>query len=71
MEFFDVLKVRHSIRAYESRPIEPEKLQQLLQSINCAPSAGNLQAHEVYHVWLAGSQPRGSFQHRNHRCGSL
>ncbi len=48
MDFFDVLNVRHSIRAYESKPIEPEKLQQILAALNRAPSAGNLQAFEVY-----------------------
>ncbi len=50
MEFFDVLKARHSIRAYDSRPVEPDKLQQILEAVNGAPSAGNLQAYEVYLV---------------------
>ncbi len=50
MEFFDVLNVRHSIRAYDARAVEPEKLQQILNAINSAPSAGNLQAYEVYLV---------------------
>lgn len=50
MEFFEVLKARHSIRAYDARPVEPEKLQQILEAINGAPSAGNLQAFEVYIV---------------------
>jgi nitroreductase len=50
MDFFEVLKARHSIRAYDARPIEPEKLQQILEAIDGAPSAGNLQAFEVYLV---------------------
>jgi nitroreductase len=50
MEFFEVLKARRSIRAYDSQPVEPEKLQQILEGINRAPSAGNLQAFEVYLV---------------------
>ncbi len=50
MEFFDVLSQRHSIRLYDSRPVEPEKLQRILESINRAPSAGNLQGFEVYLV---------------------
>ncbi len=50
MEFFDVLKARHSVRAYQPRPVEPEKLQQILEAVNGAPSAGNLQAFEVYLV---------------------
>ncbi len=50
MEFFDVMKERHSIRAYNAQPIAPEKLQQILEAINRAASAGNLQAYEVYLV---------------------
>jgi len=50
MEFFDVLNERHSVRAYTTQSIEPEKLQQILEAINRAPSAGNLQAYEVYLV---------------------
>jgi nitroreductase len=50
MEFFDVLNERHSVRAYTGQPIESDKLQQILEAINRAPSAGNLQAYEVYLV---------------------
>ena len=50
MEFFDVLNERHSVRAYTSQSIESDKLQQILEAINRAPSAGNLQAYEVYLV---------------------
>lgn len=48
MDFFEVINQRHSIRAYQNKPVEPEKLQQILQAVNKAPSAGNLQAYEVY-----------------------
>ena len=47
MDFFEVLKERRSVRAYERKPIEEEKLQKILEAINSAPSAGNLQAYEV------------------------
>ena len=50
MDFFDAVKERHSIRAYKAQTVEPEKLQRILESINRAPSAGNLQAFEVYLV---------------------
>jgi nitroreductase len=50
MDFFEVVKERHSIRAYREMPVEPEKLQQILEAVNRAPSAGNLQAFEVYLV---------------------
>jgi nitroreductase len=50
MEFFDVVRERHSIRAYDSRPLEPAKMRQILEAVNRAPSAGNLQAFEIYMV---------------------
>lgn len=50
MDFFDTVKARHSIRAYRAQAVEPEKLEQIFQAIQRAPSAGNLQAYEVYLV---------------------
>src|SRR5512137_1110506 len=50
MEFFDVIKNRHSIRTFTSQPVEPDKLQKILETANLAPSAGNLQAYEIYVV---------------------
>jgi len=50
MDFFEVVNERHSIRAYKAQAIEPEKQQQILQAVNRAPSAGNLQAYEFYVV---------------------
>jgi nitroreductase len=50
MDFFEVVKTRQSIRAYQDKPIEPGQIQQLLDTINRAPSAGNLQGYEVYLV---------------------
>jgi nitroreductase len=50
MEFFEVLKQRHSIRAFAPTPVEQEKLQKILEAANLAPSAGNLQAYEIYLV---------------------
>lgn len=47
MDFFEVLKQRRSVRLYERKAIEEEKLQQILEAINAAPSAGNLQAYDV------------------------
>ena len=48
MEFFDALQSRHSVRAYAKTPVEAEKLDQIFEAIEQAPSAGNLQAFEVY-----------------------
>ncbi len=50
MEFFDVVQERHSIRAFRAETIEPDKLQQILQAANQAPSAGNLQGYEIFVV---------------------
>lgn len=50
MEFFEVVRSRHSIRAFTAKPVEAEKLQVILETANRAPSAGNLQAYEIYAV---------------------
>ena len=50
MDFFDAIKTRHSIRAYAETALEDEKLEQILKAANQAPSAGNLQAYEIYLV---------------------
>jgi len=50
MDYFEVINARHSIRTYESRPVEADSLQRILEAVNRAPSAGNLQAYEVYVV---------------------
>lgn len=46
--FFDVLKMRQSVRAYQDRALEEEKLHMILEAAACAPSAGNLQSYEIY-----------------------
>ncbi len=50
MEFKDVLKNRHSFRAYSDKEVPPEKLKVILDAANSAPSAGNLQSYKVYVV---------------------
>jgi nitroreductase len=50
MDFFDAIGRRRSVRAYDSRPVEEEKLHSILKAANDAPSAGNLQSFEVYLV---------------------
>ena len=50
MDIFDVFSARHSIRAYTDQPIPDEALKQILESVNRAPSAGNLQAFDIYQV---------------------
>ena len=50
MAFKDLIQTRCSVRAFEDRPIEAEKLEAILEAANLAPSAGNLQAYEIYKV---------------------
>jgi nitroreductase len=50
MEFFDVVRARRSIRAFAARSVDPDGLEKILDAANRAPSAGNLQAYEIYAV---------------------
>ena len=50
MKFAELVARRHSIRNYSSRPVEPEKLNRILEAANRAPSAANLQSYEIYVV---------------------
>ncbi|HYK91189.1 MAG TPA: nitroreductase family protein [Acidobacteriota bacterium] len=50
MEFFEVLGKRQSIRAYSERPVEEEALHRILEAAHSAPSAGNLQARDIFIV---------------------
>jgi len=47
---FDIIKERSSIRDYQDRPIEEEKLQLILESARLAPSASNSQPWHFYVV---------------------
>jgi nitroreductase len=47
MDYFEVVKTRHSVRAFQKRPVEEEKIRRIIEVINLAPSAGDLQAYEV------------------------
>lgn len=47
MDFFELIRARRSIRAYQPRPVEEDKLTQILEAANHAPSAGNLQAYVI------------------------
>jgi nitroreductase len=48
MEFFEVLTRRRSIRSYSAKEVEEEKLRHIFEAANLAPSAGNLQAYQVF-----------------------
>lgn len=50
MNVLEAINARQSIRAYQERPVEPEKLEAILAAANQAASAGNLQAYHIYVV---------------------
>lgn len=50
MNVLEAIRARQSIRAYQPRAIEPEKLEAVLQAANQAPSAANLQAYQIHVV---------------------
>ncbi|MCD6290994.1 MAG: nitroreductase family protein [Anaerolineae bacterium] len=54
MNVFDCIRQRRSIRAYQDRPVPEAALQRILEAVNAAPSAGNLQAYEIFLVRDAG-----------------
>lgn len=43
MNVFEAISRRYSCRSYRDQPIEPQKLQQILEAARLAPSARNLQ----------------------------
>lgn len=50
MNVLEAIKARQSIRVYQNREVEKEKLEIILSAANQAPSAGNLQAYQIYIV---------------------
>jgi nitroreductase len=43
MNVFEAIQARYSVRAYQDRPVEQEKLDRILEAARLAPSAGNRQ----------------------------
>jgi nitroreductase len=48
MEFSELIQQRKSVRSFLDQPISPDILEQILKAANLAPSAGNLQAFEIF-----------------------
>ena len=46
----DIIFQRRSVRRFQERPVEPEKLEQILRAAMAAPSAGNQQPWEFFVV---------------------
>ena len=43
MELFEAIQTRRSVRKFQDRPVEEDKLQQLLEAVRMAPSWANMQ----------------------------
>jgi len=50
MDYFTLIEERHSVRVYQQREVEDEKLQSIFHAANRAPSAGDLQAYHIVAV---------------------
>ena len=50
MKFFEVLEKRHSTRSFRNKEVEEEKIKKIMEAVNSAPSAGNLQSYKVFIV---------------------
>ena len=48
MEFFELTKARYSVRKYADKPVEQEKLEQILAAGATAPTAKNQQPQRIY-----------------------
>jgi nitroreductase len=50
MEFFETVDSRHSVRSFEKKKVDAKTIRKILDTVNLAPSAGNLQAYKIYVV---------------------
>ena len=48
MEFLQLATQRYSVRSYQERPVEAEKLDQLLRAAQIAPTAKNCQPFKIF-----------------------
>ncbi|MFZ6030251.1 MAG: nitroreductase family protein [Chloroflexota bacterium] len=56
MEFFELLNKRYSVRAYQSTPVETQKLHQVLEAARLAPTAANRQPFQIIAAHVAGKE---------------
>lgn len=53
MDFSQLAQARYSVRKYSSRPVEPEKVEQLLRMVPLSPTSVNFQPQHVYVIQSA------------------
>ena len=67
-DFFQLIKDRHSVRSYQAKAVEEEKIKLILEAANSAPSAGDLQAYEMVLVKEAKNREGLSEAARGQPC---
>ena len=50
MSFYELAKARYSCRKLTDKPIEPEKIERILQAAIAAPTAKNLQRYTIWKI---------------------
>jgi len=58
MDFTEVVKGRYSVRGYENKPVEAEKLQAILEAARIAPTASNRQAFKILVIDTAANREK-------------
>lgn len=56
MNFSELISERYSVRAYQTTPVEEEKLKQVLEAARLAPTAANLQPFQIIVIHTQGRQ---------------
>jgi len=57
MDFFELIGKRYSVRAYQSKPVEANKLEEILEAARLAPTAANRQPFQIIIVDTQGREP--------------
>jgi nitroreductase len=58
MDLFDAIRSRRSVRKYDVRPVEEEKLKAVLEAVRMAPSWANMQCWRMVIVKEAGMKQK-------------
>lgn len=56
MDFYDLIRARYSVRSYRPDPVEPDKLERVLEAARLAPTACNRQPFRMLVVPTAGRE---------------
>lgn len=56
MEFSELIQKRYSVRAYDSKPVEQDKLKKILEAAQIAPTAANRQPFQMIVIHTKGRE---------------